>query len=519
MNKLNIAIVILAVFLSGQAVAQKPGSISLQIRIGNAKPNDTLWMTVWDHTLSPRTMSQLPTRVYTAVNRNGLFQLRADSVQGPVYISIMKDRTKSGTMFVPIMKELLAEPGDQVSVSMDSLVPITYNFSEVGEVIMGYRKINATYTGKGAAKYEFQDNIEKQTEEWMVQHRLADWSPPAKYDSAYYTRLPKLARAAYIFSFDRFKFQMDQLQQHKAKLSPQAWQILKANLAGAAESGQISSFTSYRSMFRRDTTVTAAFKARLTDTLQAIYNARKRADIQGVSKDLLPYTIGYVEFVADQAYYTQANQYESLKNQEPGLLRDKAITDFILKHMFHLKHSEEILADATASVDDSYYAAIVTGIYNRQRVGSEGFNFELPDTKGKLVRLSDFKGKIVFIDLWYTGCGACHGFYKYQLSRVEEHYVSNPDVVFITISIDGSLDIWLKSVNEGIYSSPNSPNVVNLYTNGQGSNHPLIKAYNVMGYPHPFMIDRNGKIYQIDSLQTSAENLIPIIDKALAKKS
>ncbi|MET0393295.1 MAG: TlpA disulfide reductase family protein [Chitinophagaceae bacterium] len=519
MNKIRIAIVMLVACMGLQAVAQQPGSISVQVRIGNAKSNDTMWIAVWDHTLSARTFSQLPSRIYPAAGRNGVFQLRADSVQGLVYISVMKDHAKGGTRFVPMMSDLLAEPGDQVSISMDSLVPIIYNFPELGDQIMGYRKVNIAFQGKGAAKYEFQDNIQKQTEEWMVQHRLTDWSPPAKYDSAYYTKLPKLAKEAYIFSFERFKFQLEQLQRYKAKMSPQAWQILKANLAGAAESGQISSFISYRGIFRRDTTVTAAFRTRLADTLQAVYNARKRADIQGVSKDLLPYAVDYVGFVSDYAYYVQANQYETLKSHEQGLLRDKAITDFILKHMFHMKRSEEVLADATAFVDDPYYSAIVTGIYNRQRVGSEGFNFELPDTKGRMVRLSDFKGKIVFIDLWYTGCGACQGFYKYQLSRVEEHYVNNPDVVFITISIDANLDRWLKSVNEGIYSSPNSPNVVNLYTNGEGSNHPLIKAYNVMGYPHPFMIDRNGKIYQIDSLQTSAENLIPIIDKAIAKKS
>ncbi|MET0393297.1 MAG: TlpA disulfide reductase family protein [Chitinophagaceae bacterium] len=519
MNKIRIAIAILAVFLGAQATAQ-PGSASLQLRIGNAKADDTLRLSVWDHVLSARVFSQLNARTFVAPNKNGVFTFRIDSIEGPVYFSVMKDRLRSEGSYASMLSQQLMEPGDQVSVSMDSLVPVFVRYGELGDQLVGYRKVNIRFTGKGAAKYEFEEKIERETEDWIVKRRSGDWGTHPKYDSAYFTTLPVVMEGHNKFAADKYAFQQQLLQPYKSKMSAQAWQIMRANLAGEMESVMTGGFVTYRGMFRRDTTVSTDFKTALTGRLQQVYDTRKRPDISDVSKDLLPYSVNYVGFVSDQAYYIRKDQYASIKKDyEPGIFRDKVITDFVLKWMFHVKNVNDALADAASSVDDPYYAAIVGNIFNRQSIGSEGFNFELPDTKGKLVRLSDFKGKIVFIDLWYTGCGACAGFYKYQLSRVEKHYEDNPDVVFITISIDGTLDRWLQSVNEGTYSSPNSPNVVNLYTNGQGPNHPLIKAYNVMGYPHPFMIDRNGKIYQIDSLQTSAENLIPIIDKALAKKS
>jgi len=519
MNKIKIAITVLAVFLGAQVTAQS-GSVSLQIRIGNAKANDTLRLSVWDHVLSVRVFSQLNARTFVAPNKNGVFTFRVDSVEGPVYFSVKKDKLRGEGSYASLLSQQLMEPGDHVAISMDSLLPVFIHYGELGDQLVGYRKVNIRFAGKGAAKYEFEEKIEKLTEDWVVKQRSGDWGNQPRYDSAYFSTLPVVMQDSYKFIADRHEFQLKQLRPYQSKLSAQALQIIRANLAGAAESSMTSSVVMYRGMYKRDTTVSAAFKARITEQLMQVYETRKRPDIAGIARDMLPYSVGYVGFASDQAYYIQKDQYASIKkNYGPGIFRDKMITDFVLKWMFHVKNVNDALADAASSVDDPYYAAIVGNIFNRQSIGSEGFNFELPDPKGKLVRLSDFKGKIVFIDLWYTGCGACAGFYKYQLSRVEKHYEENPDVVFITISIDATLDRWLQSVNEGTYSSSNSPNVVNLYTNGQGANHPLIKAYNVMGYPHPFMIDRNGKIYRIDSLQTSAENLIPIIDEAISKKS
>ena len=65
-------------------------------------------------------------------------------------------------------------------------------------------------------------------------------------------------------------------------------------------------------------------------------------------------------------------------------------------------------------------------------------------------------------------------------------------MVFITINVDRDRNVWLNSIEEGMYTSAH---VVNLYTEGKGSNHPVIQVNNVNGYPRPLLIGKDGKIF------------------------
>ncbi|WP_316820673.1 TlpA disulfide reductase family protein [Pedobacter gandavensis] len=116
------------------------------------------------------------------------------------------------------------------------------------------------------------------------------------------------------------------------------------------------------------------------------------------------------------------------------------------------------------------------------------FPFELPDKEGKLHKLSDYKGKLIILDFWYTGCVACANLAK-ELKPIIQTYKDNPNVVFMTVSIDVKKESWVKSLEKQIYTSDDE---INLYTAGLGADHPIIKHYNIDGFPILIII-KDGK--------------------------
>jgi cytochrome oxidase Cu insertion factor (SCO1/SenC/PrrC family) len=138
----------------------------------------------------------------------------------------------------------------------------------------------------------------------------------------------------------------------------------------------------------------------------------------------------------------------------------------------------------------------------------------LADAHGNFVRLSDFKGKIIVLDFWFTGCINCMKFFRGGLSIAERHFMDDSSVVFISICIDKDKNTWRSSLEKGKYASKES---VNLYTNGMGEQHPVVKAFQVVSYPQPIVLDRKGGVISRSDSLTEANKLIGVIEAGLRK--
>jgi thiol-disulfide isomerase/thioredoxin len=111
------------------------------------------------------------------------------------------------------------------------------------------------------------------------------------------------------------------------------------------------------------------------------------------------------------------------------------------------------------------------------------------DEKGKVHRLSDYRGKTVLLDFWYTGCGNCIKVQPY-LRKIEAKMRKRP-VVFLSVNVDKSRVQWLKSVASGEYTTSD---VVNLYTSGQQLKHPICRFFAIDSYPTLILIDPKGRL-------------------------
>jgi len=135
-----------------------------------------------------------------------------------------------------------------------------------------------------------------------------------------------------------------------------------------------------------------------------------------------------------------------------------------------------------------FLKAIIEQYAKKYAKGVSVFPFELVGVDGKKINITAFKDKVVVLDFWFTGCRPCMAMSKF-LKKVKDKLGNNNDIVFMSICVDEDKERWLKSVEEEVYTHKD---FVNLYTNGEGVKHSLVKNYNISLYPRVMIIGKNN---------------------------
>lgn len=128
--------------------------------------------------------------------------------------------------------------------------------------------------------------------------------------------------------------------------------------------------------------------------------------------------------------------------------------------------------------------------------GDQAPNFSLKDAKGRVYTLADFKGKILYIDLWASWCGPCKEELPH-LARLHEQYKER-DVVFISIALWDRYTAWQKALLK------DQPTWLQLF-DATGI---VGKAYGVKAIPHFILIDKQGRNVQQKAPKPSATEQI-----------
>ncbi|MGM9701832.1 MAG: TlpA family protein disulfide reductase [Prevotella sp.] len=155
---------------------------------------------------------------------------------------------------------------------------------------------------------------------------------------------------------------------------------------------------------------------------------------------------------------------------------------------------------------------MLLGKLDTNEAGHEAIDFRFQDTNGKQVALSDFRGKVIYIDVWATWCGPC----KQQIpfmTKLEEEYAHRKDIVFLSVSTDQSKDIdkWKAMVKEKGMKG------VQLCTGDRMQE--ILQPYKIKGIPRFILIGKDFTIVNPDAPRpSSGEEIRKLLDEAVNVK-
>jgi peroxiredoxin len=132
--------------------------------------------------------------------------------------------------------------------------------------------------------------------------------------------------------------------------------------------------------------------------------------------------------------------------------------------------------------------AAAVALQSLQGRGSKGYeapDFELRDLEGDVHRLSELRGKVVFLNVWATWCPPCIA----EMPSIEALHrrFRDTDLVVLAVSEDAEGEKAVRPVIERLdLSFP-------ILLDPEGT---LSPRYGVTGYPETFLIGRDGRVVE-----------------------
>ena len=132
-------------------------------------------------------------------------------------------------------------------------------------------------------------------------------------------------------------------------------------------------------------------------------------------------------------------------------------------------------------------------------LGQQAPEIALPGVDGKIVKLSDLKGKLVLIDFWASWCGPCRKSNP-KLVRLYDKY-KNLGFEIFGVSIDESKADWKKAINKDKLQWKQ-------VINNKGWEGSVPQIWKIEQIPTSYLIDKSGNIIAIDLPVNELENKI-----------
>jgi len=155
-------------------------------------------------------------------------------------------------------------------------------------------------------------------------------------------------------------------------------------------------------------------------------------------------------------------------------------------------HSDEYKEMVQLKVDE--YAAL--------KLGAPAFDVVFEDTDKNEVPLSNYKGKLIYVDLWATWCGPCIAELPAFKQLVKDY--ADKNIAFVPVSIDTDLEAWHKFLAKN-----------NMHDTELVINRVDLDEYKVITIPRYLLIDKDFNIINVFAPVPSDPETRKLIDQYL----
>jgi thiol-disulfide isomerase/thioredoxin len=151
--------------------------------------------------------------------------------------------------------------------------------------------------------------------------------------------------------------------------------------------------------------------------------------------------------------------------------------------------------DVMARKDEPVVAA-----NKKKAVDPNAFSFTNP--KGETVTLDDFKGKVVYLDVWASWCGPCRAEFPSSKQLHDRLTAKQKEkVVFLYLSIDDTEAAWKKALD-----ALQLPGEQGWSKGGWQSR--TVQYFGIQSIPRYILIDKKGKVADADAKRPSTADAI-----------
>lgn len=112
-------------------------------------------------------------------------------------------------------------------------------------------------------------------------------------------------------------------------------------------------------------------------------------------------------------------------------------------------------------------------------------DFSLPDTSGKMISLSSFKGKYVLVDFWASWCNPCRGENPNVVKAFNQF--KNKNFTVLSVSLDKDKKAWLKAIADDHLAWTHVSDL-------KFWDSKVVPLYGIDGIPYNVLVDPSGII-------------------------